>query len=45
MSIPSVVFGSIYFKTNNLLVPIFVHFIMNIGMTFLFKYKLIRFKK
>ncbi|PIC82855.1 CPBP family intramembrane glutamic endopeptidase [Sporosarcina sp. P1] len=45
ISIPSLVFGWIYFKTNNLLVPIFVHFIMNIGMTMLFKYKLIRFKK
>ncbi|PID24574.1 CPBP family intramembrane glutamic endopeptidase [Sporosarcina sp. P7] len=45
ISVPSVVFGWIYFKTNNLLVPIFVHFIMNIGMTILFKYNLIRFKK
>lgn len=45
ISIPSLVFGWIYFQTNNLLVPIFVHFIMNIGMTILFKYKLIRFMK
>lgn len=43
--IPSLVFGWIYFETNNLLVPIFVHFIMNVGMTILFKYKLINFKK
>lgn len=45
ISIPSLVFGWVYFQTNNLLVPIFVHFIMNIGMTILFKYKLIRFMK
>ena len=43
--IPSLVFGWVYFKTNNLLVPIVVHFIMNIGMTILFKYNLIRVKK
>ena len=43
--IPSLVFGWIYFKTNNILVPIFVHFILNFGMTILFKYKLISFKR
>ncbi|ARF16122.1 CPBP family intramembrane glutamic endopeptidase [Sporosarcina ureae] len=43
--IPSLIFGWIYFKTNNLLVPILVHFIMNIGMTTLFKYKIISVKK
>lgn len=43
--IPSVVFGWIYVKTDNLLVPIFVHYIMNVGMTILFKYKFIHFKK
>nr|WP_233191062.1 CPBP family glutamic-type intramembrane protease [Sporosarcina sp. P20a] len=39
--IPSLVFGWLYFKTNNILVPVFVHFIMNTGMTILFKYKLL----
>lgn len=43
--IPSLVFGWVYVKTNNLLVPVFVHFIMNFGMTIFFKYNLIRFKK
>lgn len=43
--IPSVVFGWVYVKTDNILVPVFVHFIMNFGMTILFKYKLISFKK
>lgn len=43
--IPSLVFGWIYFKTNNILVPIFVHFILNFGMTILFKYKIISFKR
>ncbi|PIC99571.1 CPBP family intramembrane glutamic endopeptidase [Sporosarcina sp. P29] len=39
--IPSLVLGWIYFKTNNILVPVFVHFIMNTGMTILFKYKIL----
>ncbi|ARF15617.1 CAAX protease [Sporosarcina ureae] len=45
ITIPSIVFGWIYVKTNNLLVPVFVHFLMNFGMTILFKYKLISLKK
>lgn len=45
ITIPSLVFGWLYFKTNNILVPVFVHFIMNFGMTILFKYKLINFKR
>lgn len=43
--IPSLVFSWIYFKTNNILVPIFVHFVLNFGITILFKYKLISFKR
>ncbi|ARK25158.1 CAAX protease family protein [Sporosarcina sp. P37] len=43
--IPGLVFGWIYFKTNNLLVPVFVHFILNVGMTILFKYKIINLKQ
>ncbi|PID06671.1 CPBP family intramembrane metalloprotease [Sporosarcina sp. P31] len=39
--IPSLVFGWIYFETNNILVPVFVHFTMNTGMTILFKYKIL----
>lgn len=42
--IPSLIFGWIYVKTSNLLVPVFVHFIMNVGMTILFKYKIISVK-
>ena len=43
--VPSLTFGWIYFETNNILVPIVVHFIMNLGITLLFKYNLIRVKK
>lgn len=45
ITIPSLVFGWIYFETNNILVPFAAHFLMNIGMTLLFKYNLIRVKK
>ncbi|GAB0167751.1 CPBP family intramembrane metalloprotease [Lysinibacillus sp. CTST325] len=44
ITIPSLIFGWIYFETNNILVPFLVHFLMNIGMTLLFKYNLIRVK-
>ncbi|WP_153720745.1 CPBP family intramembrane glutamic endopeptidase [Sporosarcina cascadiensis] len=42
--IPILVFGWIYFKTGNILVPVFVHFVMNFGMTVLFKYKLLNLR-
>lgn len=42
ITVPSLVFGWIYFKTNNILAPFFVHFIMNFGITLLFKYNIIR---
>lgn len=45
ITIPSVIFGWIYFDTNNILVPFLVHFLMNIGMTLLFKYNLISVKR
>ena len=45
IAIPSLVFGWIYFETNNILAPFVVHFLMNLGMTLLFKYNLIRVKK
>lgn len=43
--VPSFVFCWVYAKTSNLFVPITVHFLMNLVMTLLFKYKLIEFKK
>ncbi|AIG26465.1 CPBP family intramembrane metalloprotease [Brevibacillus laterosporus] len=45
ISIPSFTFGWLYFETNNILVPFVVHFLMNLGITLLFKYNLIRVKK
>ncbi|WP_242223844.1 CPBP family intramembrane glutamic endopeptidase [Bacillus cereus group sp. BfR-BA-01380] len=45
ISVPSLTFGWIYFETNNILVPFVVHFLMNLGITLLFKYNLIRIKK
>jgi uncharacterized protein len=44
ITVPSIVFGWIYFETNNILVPFLVHFLMNIGMTLLFKYNFIKLK-
>ncbi|MFJ6208800.1 lysostaphin resistance A-like protein [Lysinibacillus sp. NPDC092081] len=44
ITVQSLIFGWIYFETNNILVPFLVHFLMNIGMTLLFKYNLIRVK-
>ncbi|MEY9970816.1 membrane protease YdiL (CAAX protease family) [Lysinibacillus sp. RC46] len=44
ITVPSLIFGWIYFETSNILVPFLVHFLMNIGMTLLFKYNLIRVK-
>ncbi|MFB8425107.1 lysostaphin resistance A-like protein [Priestia megaterium] len=41
ISVPSLVFGWIYVETSNILAPFFVHFIMNVVMTFLFKYRLL----
>ncbi|GKV68884.1 hypothetical protein NCCP2716_13820 [Sporosarcina sp. NCCP-2716] len=38
ISLPSVVFGWLYVKTGNLLVPTVVHFTMNFVMTMLFKF-------
>ncbi|WP_301107432.1 CPBP family intramembrane glutamic endopeptidase [Sporosarcina sp.] len=42
ITVPSLVFGWVYFKTNNILAPFLVHFIMNFGITMLFKYNMIR---
>lgn len=44
ITVPSLIFGWIYCQTNNILVPFLVHFLMNIGMTLLFKYNLIKVK-
>ncbi|CAM3206187.1 CPBP family intramembrane glutamic endopeptidase [Filibacter tadaridae] len=44
IAVPSLVFGWIYVKTNNILAPFVVHFLMNFGITLLFKYNLIRVK-
>ncbi|MCG7378693.1 CPBP family intramembrane metalloprotease [Paenibacillus sp. ACRSA] len=45
ITIPSFVFGWIYTETNNLAVPVLVHFLMNVGITLLFKYNIIRLKR
>lgn len=45
IAIPSLIFGWIYFDTNNILAPFLVHFLMNLGMTQLFKYNLISLKR
>ena len=45
ITVPSLTFGWIYFETNNILVPFLVHFLMNLGITLLFKYNLISFKR
>ncbi|WP_254075470.1 CPBP family intramembrane glutamic endopeptidase [Paenibacillus tritici] len=45
ITIPSLTFGWIYSQTNNLLVPFLVHFLMNFGITLLFKYNVIRLKR
>ncbi|MGE7948468.1 CPBP family intramembrane glutamic endopeptidase [Lysinibacillus sp. NPDC093688] len=45
IAIPSLIFGWIYFETNNILVPFLAHFLMNIGMTLLFKYNVISMKR
>lgn len=44
IAIPSFIFGWIYFNTNNILVPFIVHFLLNLGMTLLFKYNIIKLK-
>ncbi|MCU5556695.1 CPBP family intramembrane metalloprotease [Bacillus cereus] len=43
--VPSLTFGWIYFETNNIIVPFLVHFLMNLGITLLFKYNLISIKR
>ena len=43
--VPSLTFGWIYFKTNNIFVPFLVHFLLNLGITLLFKYNLISVKR
>lgn len=45
ITIPSLVFGWIYTETNNLAVPVLVHYLMNVGITLLFKYNIIRLKR
>ncbi len=45
IAIPSLVFGWVYFETNNILVPLFVHFLMNFGITLIFKYGLISLRR
>lgn len=44
ITIPSLVFGWVYVQTDNLLVPFLVHFMMNLGITLLFKYKVIQMR-
>lgn len=45
ITVPGLTFGWIYFETNNLLVPLLVHFLTNLTITLLLKYNLIRLKK
>lgn len=45
ISIPSLTFSWLYFNTYNILVPIIVHFLMNLGITLLFKYNVLNVKK
>ncbi len=45
ITLPGVVFGWLYFETFNILVPIFVHFLVNVIMTILYKFDLIRLKQ
>lgn len=45
ITVPSLILGWIYFETNNILVPFLVHFLMNLGITLLFKYNLINIKR
>ncbi|MDZ5473065.1 CPBP family intramembrane glutamic endopeptidase [Bacillus sp. 31A1R] len=42
--LPGFIFCWIYNYTNNLLVPITIHFLTNVGMTLLFKYKLLKIR-
>lgn len=42
--LPGIVFGWVYFAADNILVPVAVHFILNVSMTLLFKYNLIRLR-
>ncbi|WP_040286275.1 CPBP family intramembrane glutamic endopeptidase [Sporosarcina koreensis] len=44
VSLPGIALGWVYFKTDNLLVPTVIHFIMNYVITLLFKYKMIAMK-
>ena len=43
--VPSLTFGWIYFETYNIFVPFLVHFLMNVGITLVFKYNLISLKR
>ena len=43
--VPSLAFGWVYFTTGNLLAPFIAHFILNLGMTLLFKYNLIKMRE
>ncbi|MBD3109303.1 CPBP family intramembrane metalloprotease [Bacillus sp. AGMB 02131] len=45
ITLPGLVFGWIYFETKNLLVPFLVHFLVNLGITLLLKYNVIRMRK
>jgi len=45
ITVPSLTFGWIYFETNNIFVPFLVHFLLNLGITLLFKYNLISVKR
>lgn len=44
ITVPSLVLGWSYFYTDNLLVPLFIHFVNNVGITLLFKFNVIKLK-
>lgn len=43
--VPSLAFGWVYFTTGNLLAPFIAHFVLNLGMTLLFKYEMIKVRE
>jgi membrane protease YdiL (CAAX protease family) len=42
--LPSLAFGWVYVKTNNILAPIIAHFFLNFVITILFKYRILKLK-
>jgi len=45
IAVPALTFGWIYMATSNIVAPFLVHLASNLGMTLLFKYRIIRFRR